>query len=224
MGDYRALKWIPPFHPDLLEKEYQSLLHYRNAAARLRSPHLVSIEHVNRNEAGLYYVMPLADGLAEGDPVNLAWQPLTLATLVDARFSAPAWFSSGEITAILVPILHGLQTLCDAGLVHRDVKPENILFSMAGRAWATSVCLARTRNRSPGAVLPVMRLHRGMREARSDVFSPGCQIDGKARHEPMDAEIEFETGDFGTLHDVIQTFDTNVHEADPSEEAARNLD
>jgi hypothetical protein len=59
---------------------------------------------------------------------------------------------------------------------------------------------------------------------RSDVLSPGCQIDGLARHEPLDAEIEFEAENFGTLHDVIQTFDANAHEVDPSEEAARNLD
>ena len=38
---------------------------------------------------------------------------------------------------------------------------------------------------------------------RSDVMSPGCQIDGKARHEWLDEEIEFEFGDTGTLHDVI---------------------
>lgn len=47
MGDYRALKWIPATHADRLEKEYESLLHFRNAAARLRSPHLVPIEHVD---------------------------------------------------------------------------------------------------------------------------------------------------------------------------------
>jgi serine/threonine protein kinase len=159
MGDYRALKWIPSIRPELLEKEYQSLLHYRNAAARLRSPHLVAIEHVNRNEAGLYYVMPLADGLAEGEPADLAWQPLTLATLVDARFSAPAWFSSGEITAILMPVLHALQTLCDAGLVHRDVKPENILF-FNGRPCLGDISLlgedseSITRRGTPGYVTP----------------------------------------------------------------------
>ena len=62
MGDYRALKFIPTSHADRLEKEYEALLHFRKAAARLRSPHLVSIEHVGHNDAGLYYVMPLADG------------------------------------------------------------------------------------------------------------------------------------------------------------------
>jgi hypothetical protein len=59
---------------------------------------------------------------------------------------------------------------------------------------------------------------------RSDVFSPGCQIDGKARHEWLDADVEFETGDSGTLHDIIAPYHYQGQEPDPAEEAARNLD
>ncbi len=59
---------------------------------------------------------------------------------------------------------------------------------------------------------------------RSDVLSPGCQIDGKARHDWLDDEIEMETGIAGTLHDVIGQADYHGQEPDPAEEAARNLD
>jgi len=58
----------------------------------------------------------------------------------------------------------------------------------------------------------------------SDVMSPGCQIGGRARQESLDNEIEFESGESGTLHDVIAPFGTDSHESDPGEEAARNLD
>ncbi|MCF7734300.1 MAG: hypothetical protein K9N23_21635, partial [Akkermansiaceae bacterium] len=57
-----------------------------------------------------------------------------------------------------------------------------------------------------------------------DVMSPGCQIDGRARLEYLDDEVEFETGNSGTLHDITAPFDRDSHEADPAEEAARNLD
>jgi hypothetical protein len=59
---------------------------------------------------------------------------------------------------------------------------------------------------------------------RSDVLHPGCQIDGNARHESLDAEIECDTGEFGSLHDVIAPCGYQGMETDPSEEAARNLD
>lgn len=59
---------------------------------------------------------------------------------------------------------------------------------------------------------------------RSDVLSPGCQIDGKARHDWLDLEIEMELGDVGSLHDVIAPYGYQGQECDPSEEAARNLD
>ena len=59
---------------------------------------------------------------------------------------------------------------------------------------------------------------------RSDVMSPGCQIDGKAKHEWLDQEVEMEFGDIGTLHDVIASHPYIGQEPDPAEEAARNLD
>lgn len=59
---------------------------------------------------------------------------------------------------------------------------------------------------------------------RTDVMSPGCQMDGKARHESLDDDVEFESGETGTLHDVIPPHGYQGQEADPAEEAARNLD
>lgn len=59
---------------------------------------------------------------------------------------------------------------------------------------------------------------------RSEALSAGCQIDGKAKHQWMDMEVEFENGDVGTLHDVIAPSRYFGQEPDPAEEAARNLD
>ncbi|MCH7225095.1 hypothetical protein [Haloferula sp. A504] len=59
---------------------------------------------------------------------------------------------------------------------------------------------------------------------RSDAMSPGCQLDGKARHEWLDESVETEFGDIGTLHEVVSCHPYQGQEPDPSEEAARNLD
>ncbi len=129
LGDYRALKFVPIRDEDYLRKEFEALGRYRAAAGRLRSPAVMPIEHANMRPDGLYYVMPLADGIGTcADPSAAEWQPLTLAALIESRRTAPTWFSSAEIKSVMAPILHALQLLSEAGLVHRDVKPDNILF------------------------------------------------------------------------------------------------
>ena len=128
VGDFRALKFIPATSTGRLEKEFDSVCKYRAAATQLRSPSIMPIEHVNRRSDGLFYIMPLSDGYGVQDPMHPEWYPLTLAAIIEGRRGEAAWLSSEEIRNLITPILQALQLLSDAGLVHRDVKPENILF------------------------------------------------------------------------------------------------
>lgn len=59
---------------------------------------------------------------------------------------------------------------------------------------------------------------------RSDVMSPGCLLDGRARTDSLDVEIEADDLEIGSLYDVLTSFSYSGGETDPSEEAARNLD
>ena len=128
LGDLRALKFIPRTSGAQIQKEFDALCRYRTAAGQLRSPSIMPIEHVNRTNAGLFYIMPLADGHGAEAPRDPAWCPLTLAAVIEARRRQSSWLTSAEIKDSLTPILQALQLLSDAGLVHRDVKPENILY------------------------------------------------------------------------------------------------
>jgi len=178
MGDYRALKWIPATESGRLEKEYDSLLHYRKAAAALRSPALLSIEHVGRTGDSLYYIMPLADGATNADPSSPGWTPLSLTEKLRKQTDAPTWFSSAEVIELMTPVLDGLQILTDAGLVHRDVKPDNILF-FHGKPCLGDISLLGmdapvvTRRGTPGYATPSWYLggHPDMYGAAATLYS-----------------------------------------------------
>jgi len=128
LGDFRALKFISATDPARLKKEFDALIRYRTAAGQLRSPSIMPIEHVNLGNDGLFYIMPLADGYGADDPQSPEWHPLTLDAIIAGRKGEPTWLTGDEIKGCITSILQALQLLSNAGLVHRDVKPENILF------------------------------------------------------------------------------------------------
>ena len=106
--EFRALKFVPALDSEKLIRELESVKRYRLVASNLHSPHLLSIEHVNRTQDGLFYTMPLADGMATGEPlhpgvipsVNPQWEPKTLAALIRRQRNAPSWFRGKEITIL----------------------------------------------------------------------------------------------------------------------------
>ena len=128
VGDLRALKFVPILDEGRHDREFEALTRYRQSANQLRSPAIIPIEHVNRRDDGLFYIMPLCDGYGSEDPAHPDWRPTTLTAVLEGCRSAEVWLSAEQVLAYASPILKALQLLSDAGLVHRDVKPDNILF------------------------------------------------------------------------------------------------
>ncbi len=165
-GEYRAMKHLPASNTAHLERELAALIRYRTETARLQCPYLLPIEHVNRADDGLFYTMPLADGLGVADSLATEWQPKTLAALIQERKRASTWFSATEIQATMAPLIAAAQELSDAGVVHRDIKPENILF-IEGRPCLGDVSLLTddadviTRRGTPGYAAPSWYLESG---------------------------------------------------------------
>ena len=115
-GNRRALKVFYPFGDDrrTFDIEYDGM----EQAQRLEEqPHLVPVESVVRSKYCIYYTMPLADALGD-DP----YAPYTLYNRMTKKDLAEE-----ELLEIAAAVLEALAFLHGKGLVHRDVKPDNIL-------------------------------------------------------------------------------------------------
>lgn len=165
-SEFKALKFLPASNAAQLNRELEALIRYRTVADALRAPHLLPIEHVNRTDSGLFYTMPLADGLASSNPTDPAWRPKTLASLIQEQKDAPKWFDADEIREIILPLLRTVQQLSDAGILHRDIKPDNILF-VQNRACLGDISLLSndaqtlTQRGTPGYASPSWYLESG---------------------------------------------------------------
>lgn len=79
----------------------------------------------------LYYATPLADPLDGAfAPEDFRWRPKSLQNLIALKLegSSKDWFKPAEILEIMEPIFDAAISLGESGLLHRDIKPDNILF------------------------------------------------------------------------------------------------
>ena len=141
------------------------------AAAMLSHPNVVSVSDQGSDQGLVYLVMELVRGR-------------TLRDLLAAR----GRLSVAESFAVLEPVLAGLTAAHRAGIVHRDVKPENVLIGVDGTVKLADFGLARAivgpgQTRLSGGVLigtvaylPPEQLESGLADARSDVYSAGVML------------------------------------------------
>src|SRR5690606_13420420 len=118
------------------EREFEAVRRYEPVSRSAEG--LVNVLHVGRleNDAGFYYVMELADAV---DPAAESYRPRTLDHELATRGPLPV----AECLEIATSLGRGLAALHRAGLVHRDVKPANIIF-VAGRAKLADIGLVGT--------------------------------------------------------------------------------
>lgn len=140
------------------------------AAARLVNPHIVSVFDQGADEGRAYIVMEYVPGC-------------TLRHVITREAPLPPL----RALDLLEPVVSALASAHEDGLVHRDVKPENVLISDRGQIKVADFGLARavtnqtisaTNGQLIGTVsyIPPELVTSGRADERSDVYSAGIVL------------------------------------------------
>ncbi len=129
-----AIKVLPPelsFRSDIRSR----FLREAETAAQLSHPNIVPIFTVDEREGLVFFVMAYVDGD-------------TLAKRLSGNTRVPV----PEATRLLTEVASALAYAHSRGVIHRDIKPDNILLSAdGGRAMVTDFGIARAISSSGGA-------------------------------------------------------------------------
>lgn len=147
-------------------KAIHSFVREAQSAGRLTHPNLVQVHDVGKAEGKHYYSMELVPGGNLEEKLE-ADGPLPWREAVSAARDCALALAFAE----------------EHGLVHRDVKPENLMLSEAGLVKLADLGLAATREMldgesaggTPHFMAPESSLGRGV-DGRADLYSLGCSL------------------------------------------------
>lgn len=142
------------------QKEAQS-------AAMLSHPNVVNVFDVGEDRGLYYIVMELVEGI-------------TLKNYITKKGK----LSVKEATSIAIQVALGLQAAHNRGIVHRDVKPQNIIISTDGKVKLSDFGIAKATNSNTITTNVMGSVHYsspeqvrgGMSDARSDIYSLGITM------------------------------------------------
>jgi len=141
-------------------EDIEAYLNEARILASLDHPHIVPVYDVGRTNDGLCFVV---SKLVEGS--DLA---------VKIKHDRPSFRESAELAAIVADALHFAHT---RGLVHRDVKPANILIDASGKPYVADFGLAlRDEDFGKGAGLAGTPAYMSPEQARGE----GLRVDGRS--------------------------------------------
>jgi serine/threonine protein kinase len=165
-----AIKVLHPHvakNPVLLKRFEQEF----RVASKLDHPNVVKVIEFSGNGGQPYYVMELIDGESLGD-----------------RLDRQGKIPEEEAIRIVVDAAHGLHRAHRQGLIHRDIKPDNIMVTRDGKAKILDLGLAKDQESSadltraghglgtPDFMAPEQFRNAKNASVRCDIYSLGATL------------------------------------------------
>ena len=172
----------------VLKSDYRSdetfikkFLSEAQAAAGLMHPNVVNVYDVGQDRGLYYMVMELVEGI-------------TLKDYIEKK----GRLSAKETVSIAIQMVTGLQAAHNHHIIHRDIKPQNIIISKDGKVKVTDFGIARATTSTQTISTSVMgsvhytspeQARGGVVDEKSDIYSVGITLyEMVTGHVPFDGD------------------------------------
>ena len=159
----------------------QKFLSEAQAAAGLMHPNVVNVYDVGQDRGLYYMVMELVEGITLKDYIEKKGQ-----------------LSANETISISIQMATGIQAAHDQHIIHRDIKPQNIIISIDGKVKVTDFGIARATTSTQTISTNVMgsvhytspeHAKGGNVDEKSDIYSAGITMyEMITGHVPFDGD------------------------------------
>ncbi len=154
------------------------------AAAGLSHPNIVNVFDVGEDRGASFIVMELVEGI-------------TLKTYISKKGK----LSPREASSIMLQVAAGLEAAHNNGIIHRDVKPQNIIISLDGKAKIADFGIARAASANTITSSAMGSVHYcapeqtrgGYSDSKSDIYALGITMyEMLTGHVPFDGDSTVE--------------------------------